>query len=112
MTDTKAALYEDPKIQLDSEGLTIRSYYPWGAKRIRYVSIRSVQQLQLTGMNAVRKWRIWGSGDLLHWWNLDGSRPEKHLALVLDVGRHIRPTITPDDPAAVEQILADRIRTN
>jgi hypothetical protein len=28
---------------------------------------------------------------------------------VLDVGRHVRPTITPDDPAAVERILGQRL---
>jgi hypothetical protein len=27
--------------------------------------------------------------------------------LVLDVGGRIRPTITPDDPAAVESIISD-----
>jgi hypothetical protein len=31
------------------------------------------------------------------------------LALVIDVGHRVRPTITPDDPAAVERILAGRI---
>jgi hypothetical protein len=31
------------------------------------------------------------------------------LALVIDVGHHVRPTITPDDPEAVERILAARI---
>lgn len=112
MTDEKTALYEDPKIRCDGEGLTIHSYYPWGAKRILYTSIRSVQQLPLTGANAVRRWRISGTGDFLHWWNLDWKRPKKHMALVLDVGRHIRPTITPDDPAAVGHIVGARIRPN
>lgn len=111
MSEKKAALYEDGKIRCDSEGLTIGTYYPWGAKRIRYASIKRIEQLPLTGANAVRRWRIWGSGDvnLRHWWNLDRNRPDKHMALVLDVGRHIRPTITPDDPNAVEQILDARI---
>jgi hypothetical protein len=31
------------------------------------------------------------------------------LALVIDVGHHVRPTITPDDPDAVERILAGHI---
>lgn len=109
MSGKKAALYEDAKIRCDRDGLTIRDYYPWGAKRIRYASVKGVKQLPLTGLNSVRRWRLWGSGDLLHWWNLDGNRPGKRVALVLDVGRRIRPTITPDDPSAVERILSARV---
>jgi hypothetical protein len=45
----------------------------------------------------------------VHWWNLDAKRPHKRLALVIDLGRHIRPTITPDDPESVERILKERI---
>jgi hypothetical protein len=109
MSDEQAAFYEDAEIRCDSGGLTIRRYYPWGAKRIRYESIKRVEQLPLTGVNAVRRWRIWGSGDFLHWWNFDRQRPHKRMALVLDVGRRIRPTITPDAPAAVETVLGTRI---
>ncbi|WP_042372063.1 hypothetical protein [Streptacidiphilus neutrinimicus] len=100
--------YDDGAIVCDDQGLAIRRYYPWGTKRIPYAAVRSVETLPLTGANAVRRWRIWGSGDFLHWWNLDPHRPQKDTALVLDVGRRIRPTITPDDPAAVTQLLAAR----
>ncbi len=100
--------YDDGRILCDDQGLTIRRYYPWGAKRIRYPAVRSVSILPLTGANRVRRWRIWGSGDFIHWWNLDAQRPSKATALVLDVGGHVRPTITPDDPAAVSRILTDR----
>jgi hypothetical protein len=31
------------------------------------------------------------------------------LALVIDVGHHVRPTITPDDPDAVERVLVGHI---
>ena len=109
MSSERAAAYEDGKIRCDDQALTIRDYYPWGRKRIRYSSIRGVQRIPLTGANKVRKWRIWGSGDLVHWWNLDVHRPRKNVALVLDVGRHMRPTITPDDPDAVERILAGHV---
>ena len=80
-----------------------------GAKRIPCTSIRDVERLPLTGANKVRRWRIRGSGDFRHWWNLDAQRPGKDLAVVIDVGHHVRPTITPDDPDAVERILAGRI---
>jgi hypothetical protein len=40
--------------------------------------------------------------------DLDPQRPKKNTALVIDVGRRVRPTITPDDPAAVARILTER----
>lgn len=109
MKDENAPVYDDGSIRCDAQGLTIRRYYPWGAKRIPYGSVKGVTELPLTGMSTVRKWRIWGSGDFLHWWNLDTHRPEKDMALVIDVGHRVRPTITPEDPGAVERILAERI---
>lgn len=104
-----AAAYDDGDIRCDDQELTIRRYYPWGAKRIRYTSIRGVETLPLTGVNAVRRWRIWGSGDFVHWWNFDPRRPDKRIALVIDVGRSVYPTITPDDPTAVASLLTQRI---
>ena len=109
MIHQNSSAYEDGAIRCDDRGLTIRRYYPWGAKRIDYPSIRAVERLPLAGVNRVRKWRIWGSGDFMHWWNLDVRRPAKDLALVIDLGHFVRPTITPDDPAAVERILTEHI---
>lgn len=100
--------YDDGRIRCDDDGIRIAWYFPWGAKRIPYSHVRGVEKLPLSGFNKIRKWRIWGSGDFVHWWNLDSGRPRKDLALVLNVGRHIRPTITPDDPGAVEEILRSR----
>ena len=111
MTDDHELLYDDGRIALDGEGLTIRQYYPWGAKRVLYAAIHGIQPLPLTGASRVRRWRLWGSGDFLHWWNYDPGRSRKTLALVLDVGRHIRPTITPDDPDAVERIIKEHLPT-
>jgi hypothetical protein len=102
-------MYDDGRIACDKEGLVIRRYYPWGAKRVPYASVKAVQQLPLTGGNKVRRWRIWGSGDFLHWWNLDSSRTHKKTALVIDIGRRVRPTITPDDPETVECILKEHL---
>jgi hypothetical protein len=104
-------LYDDGRVSCDPTGISIGGYYLWGAKRIPYASIRAVQRLPLTGANAVRRWRIWGSGDFVHWWNLDPERPHKDVALVLDVGHRVRPTITPDDPDAVERIISGHVRS-
>jgi hypothetical protein len=103
--------YDDGRIACDEEELVIRRYYPWGAKRIPYGSVKGVDKLPLTGPNKVRRWRIWGSGDFVHWWNLDPTRTQKTVALVIDDGHRVRPTITPDDPEAVERILTDHLQT-
>jgi hypothetical protein len=109
MDDDDEAVYDDGGIVCDQKGILIRRYYPWGPKKIPYSALRGVAELPLVGANRVRRWRIWGTGDFLHWWNLDPHRPDKRIALVLDVGRRVRPTITPDDPNAVERILKERL---
>jgi hypothetical protein len=76
MSPNRTPAYQDGRIRCDDQALTIRLYYPWGNKRIRDSSIRGVERLPLTGVNKVRKWRIWGSGDFIHWWNLDVRRPQ------------------------------------
>jgi hypothetical protein len=99
-------LYDDGGIACDDTALRIHRYYPWGGKEIPYGSIRSVHKRPL---GKVRRWRLWGSGDFKHWWNLDLGRPHKEVALEIDVGRRIVPTITPDDVATVERIVAEHL---
>ena len=99
-------LYDDGKVACDDTSLIIRRYYVWGgAKRLPYTAVRSVTRRPLNKLTG--KWRIWGSGDLVHWWNLDPGRPKKDLALEIDAGRRIIPMITPDDPDEVERIIAE-----
>lgn len=102
-------LYDDGRIACDNGQLIIRRYYPWGtAKRIPYSRIHSVTRRPM-GVSG-GKWRIWGSGDFVHWWNLDPTRPKKELALEIDTGGRIVPTITPDDPERVDRILSEHTR--
>jgi len=98
-------LYDDGSILCDATGVLIRRYYPWGSKRVPYASVRAVSRLPLR----IRRWRLWGSGDFRHWWNLDLRRPGKTVALVLDTGRAIHPTITPEDVDAVEAIIVEHL---
>jgi hypothetical protein len=100
------ALYDDGRIVCDEDGVHVRRYYLWGDKTIPYRVIRSVTPRPLTRWRG--KWRLWGSGDLVHWYNLDRTRPKKDTALELDTGGRVRPTITPDDPSTVARILAER----
>jgi hypothetical protein len=98
-------LYDDGRISCDDEGVSIGWYYFWGPKKIPYGSIRAVHEQPLTHVRG--RWRIWGSGDFVHWYNLDGNRPRKASALELDTGGRVRPVITPDDPDAVATIISE-----
>jgi hypothetical protein len=101
-------LYRDRWIECTSEALIIHWYYfPFGKKTIAYGRIRGMQEIQMQALTG--KWRIWGSGDLRHWWHLDPGRRHKDQALVLDVGAAFVPVITPDDVAQVRNIIEPRL---
>lgn len=95
-------LYDDGRIACDETGIVIGWYYLWGPKKIAYSTIRSVRKQKVGG-----RWRLWGSSDFVHWYNLDGNRPKKSVELELDIGGRVRPVITPDDPEAVAAIIAE-----
>lgn len=102
MTD----LYQDRWISCTEDAVVIRWYYLWGAKRIPYTSIRSADQVDVTTFRG--SGRIWGTANLRYWASLDPGRPRKKAALILDLGRNVRPYITPDDVPAVEAIIKQR----
>jgi hypothetical protein len=76
---------------------------PWGTKRIRYDDIRTVRRVSL-GLTRGRG-RVWGTANPRYWASLDPRRPSKDTGLLLDLGRPVRPLITPDDPDAVEACI-------
>ena len=47
-----------------------------------------------------------------NWFHWDRNRNRKSTAISLDVGGWIRPTIVPDDPEAVEEILRAQVVNN
>lgn len=102
-------LYDDGLVSLDRDGITLRRYYfPWaGRKRIRYSDIAGVQQHPMSMWSG--KGRLWGSGDLRHWAPLDPHRPRKDTAIVLDLGKFVRPVFSPDDPARVVELLSEHV---
>ena len=102
---TGNALYDDGRVCLDGEALTLRRYYfPFAAsKRIPYADIRGIDVRRLTWLTG--KGRLWGSAHPRYWLPLDRTRLRKDTALVLDVGGRVRPTFTPDDPAQVTDLL-------
>lgn len=105
---TSTVLYDDGLIKLDEQSVTLRHYYlPWVSKVIPYDAIRSCQQEPMSATTG--KLRIWGTGDFHHWMPLDGRRPSKETVIVLDLGKTVLPSFTPDDPDAVMDILDSRV---
>ena len=91
--------YEDPKIRFDGSTITIRQYYfPFAtAKTIAITDIDRVETYEMGAWTG--QYRIWGSGDLRHWFNNDGGRPGKTGAFILCLrSSWFRPVVTPDRP--------------
>jgi hypothetical protein len=99
------ATYADRLITITDGSLTIRRYYFPAAtsKRIALESIRSAREVGLGTMTG--RWRLWGATVPTYWLNLDPSRSHKSTGFVLDVGKRIRPVVTPDNPAAFRAAL-------
>lgn len=98
--------YQDRWISAGPSGLRIRGYYfPWGSKHIGYRAIKGVRRVELGPFNG--KWRTWGTANPRYWASLDPKRPTKRIAFILDLGRALRPYLTPDDPDAFEAALRE-----
>lgn len=104
------ALYQDAGLTLDEDGITIRRYYfPFATpKRVAYSKIKGIKAKPMGWASG--KGRFWGAGDPRHWFPLDMQRGHKQTLLILDVGRRVRPCITPDDPDTVIGLLKTRVQ--
>ncbi|MFI1198075.1 PH domain-containing protein [Streptomyces sp. BHT-5-2] len=100
--------YQDRWITCTPDALRVRGYYfPWGTKTIPYTAIRSVRRVEMGALTG--QGRIWGTGHPRYWASLDPRRMSKTTAFVLDLGRRVRPFLTPDDPDAVAAVLRERV---
>jgi hypothetical protein len=99
--------YRDRWIECTDRDIAVRGYYfPWGTKHIPYGAIRSLDRFAMTALRG--KGRIWGSGDLRHWANLDPRRPRKEVGFFVHTGARVIPFLTPDDPDRFEQVVRAR----
>lgn len=105
-------LYRDGCLALDEEGITIRRYYfPLGSdKRIAYNDIRGVRIVTMNWLTG--KGRLWGTADPRCWLPLDLRRYRKDKLLVIDVGRRVKPCVSPDDPDRAAEHLQTRVPVN
>lgn len=111
IVDVSDVLYSDGGLSLDEDGLTIRHYYfPWaGPKRIPYANIRRVVARPMGWLTG--RGRGWGTSHPGYWLPLDWRRGGKDTLLVVDLGRRVKPCISPDDPDRVMQLLHGRVPT-
>ena len=99
--------YRDRWISCTPNEVEIRGYYfPWGSKHIPYNTIKAVRSVDMGVLSG--RGRIWGTANPRYWAHLDPSRPRKRVGLVLDLGKRVKPFITPDDPQAVEKVIRER----
>ncbi len=97
-------LYRDRWIECTDEELRVRFYYfPFGTKRIPYARIKAVRRVPVSVFRG--RGRIWGTANPGYWAHLDPGRPQKSTALVLDLGRGVKPFLTPDDCDAVAEVI-------
>jgi hypothetical protein len=99
--------YEDPRIACTDNDIRIRWYYPWGAKRVPYTAISSLERFTLTRKTG--QLRIWGTGTFTYWANLDPGRPKKQVGFYLQTGRRMKALVTPDDPDAFEAAVRSHL---
>jgi len=101
------AEYADRWIRCDPTGIAVRGYYlPWGTKHIPYAAVRSLERVDLSAARG--RGRIWGTANPAYWANFDPQRPHKSTGLILDLGRRVKPFLTPDDPVAFEAVVRRR----
>jgi hypothetical protein len=105
------ALYEDKQLTLDGDGIAIRNYYfPRGTKHVPYSQIKRYADRPMDKKTG--QLRMWGSGNLRHWFYLDRSRRSKTRRIVLDVGQRTRPVLTPDRPDELVAVLQEQTGMN
>jgi hypothetical protein len=99
--------YADKRIRCTPTGIAVRGYYlPWGTKRIPYGAVRTIERVDLSAARG--RGRIWGTANPGYWANLDVTRPRKSTGFVLDLGRRVKPFLTPDDPDGFESVVRAR----
>ena len=101
------SLYQDRWIECTPDEIRVRGYYfPWGTKRIPYAAVRGVERVTLSALRG--RARIWGTANPRYWASFDPKRPCKSAGIIVDLGRFVKPLLTPDDTDAVEEILRRR----
>ncbi len=104
--------YDDGRIQLDREAITLRRYhFPSGTSKI--IPLRAIRGYRAESLGMfLHRMRIWGSSDLRRWLPLDLYRPVRSTLVTFEVAdTWPAPACTPARPAQfvalLEELLAD-----
>ncbi|KAA1250473.1 hypothetical protein F0Q45_09400 [Mycobacterium simiae] len=98
------ARYDGGGLTLDDAGITI----PFAtSKKVAYRDIKGIKTEQMGWASG--KGRFGGASDPRYWFPLDIHRGSKTTLLILDVGRRVRPCMTPEDPDRVVELLKSRV---
>ena len=96
--------YSDRWIVCSEGGISIRGYYfPWGAKHVPYGSIKGLERVQMGAFRGQA--RIWGTANPHYWASYDPKRPLKDVAFIFDLGKFVKPFVTPEDPDRFEAVV-------
>lgn len=98
--------YEDATIRIDDDIVIIKGRGPLRRdRRINRAHISRVETFEM-GLWSGRA-RLVGISPLRprNWFYWDRARRHKTTAVGIDHGRFLRPTVTPDDPETVAQLL-------
>ncbi|WP_425002914.1 hypothetical protein [Mycolicibacterium sp. S3B2] len=100
--------YDDGRIQLDREALTLRRYhFPSGTSKV--IPLRDIRSYRAEPLGLfLQRFRLWGSSDLRRWLPLDIYRPIKSTLVTFDVaGSFPDPACTPVHPKEFLALLDD-----
>ena len=99
--------YVDLRVRCTGDGIELVGYYfPWGSKHIRYEDVHGIRRVDLGAARG--RTRIWGTANPGYWANFDPGRPRKSTGFVVDLGRRVKPLVTPDDPDDFEAVVRAR----
>ena len=100
--------YDDGRIQLDREALTLRRYhFPSGTSKV--IPLRDIRGYRAEPLGLfLQRFRLWGSSDLRRWLPLDIYRPIKSTLVTFDVaGSFPDPACAPLRPKEFLALLDD-----
>jgi hypothetical protein len=91
-------IYQDSTVTLtDSELALPRYYFPLGVKKVIPLSeVVCVTEFDMTWLRG--KLRIWGTTNPKYWMPLDLGRTKKSVGFIVNLGGHISPAFSPDQP--------------
>lgn len=101
--------YEDRTLLIDDDGITITSYFwPGHRRHIPFSSIVAFEEIAIgtfSGRHRLIGFELRRLRDFFPW---DTRRSATSRALALDLGRRVRPVISPEDHELVSTLLSER----